>query len=80
MSEEYMDSSAIKAKINSLYEEMRALAVELLELNINQYDGKLLRVDAEKKLTALVDRHFNIESELFKYQKLLESIENQKMK
>ena len=80
MNEEYMDSSVIKAKINSLYEEMRMLAVELLELNINQYDGNLLRVGAEKKLTALVDKHLNIESELHKYQKLLETIENQKSK
>lgn len=76
--EKVINIEAVKERINFLYEDMRKLSVELLELNINQFDGKISKSDAEQKLTTLANKHIDIESEIHTLKKLLEKYDKQK--
>jgi len=76
--EKVINIEAENARLNCLYEEMRKLAADLLELNINQYENKISKSDAEQILTAFANKHIDIETEIFKLQKLLKKYDKQK--
>lgn len=67
----------LRARVDEIYKEMRTLSAKLLELNINQYDGALVRSDAYAQLSELANTHIDLEEELFKIEKI---IEERKMK
>lgn len=67
----------LKARVEEIYKEIRALSASLLELNINQYDGKFTRAEIYNELSLLANRHIDLEEELFKIEKI---IEERKMK
>ena len=65
----------LKTKINDLYEQLRQLSYELMKLNIDQYDGKLSKSEVNDKLTALANKHIDLDSELHQCQRLLKQLE-----
>ena len=72
-----LSEDELKNNINKLYEDMRLLAVELLRLNIDQYDGKYSRKVVEQKLTDLANSHIDLDCEIHKCQKLLKQFESE---
>ena len=60
----------INARIEELYKEMRILSASLLEMNIKQYDGAISKEDSYAALSALANKHIDLEEELFKLEKI----------
>ena len=74
------DIDSIKTRINQLSEECRLLTVELIELNISQFENKISKANVETKLTDLANRHIELETELCGLQKVLEKKDTEQYK
>jgi len=67
----------IKSRIVEIYEKLRLLSFNLMQLNIDQYDGKISKEDANIKLTKLANEHIELDTELFQLQKVLKIKESE---
>ena len=70
----------LKTRIEEIYKELRSLAVSLLDLNIKQYDGTILRTDAYTSLYELANKQIDLENELFNLERIVEERESVRAK